>query len=176
MASENKDDILRRRAQKDEIITFFKRLIFMVILIYVIFGVVFGFTSMKNNDMSPKIGPGDLILFYRLEKDFASRDVVVFEKEGLRNTGRIIAKGGDTVEITDNNELLVNGAIVLEDNIFYSTPKYEQGISYPVRLMEDEYFILGDFREGAKDSRYFGPVRSKEIKGKVITVLRRNEL
>ena len=78
--------------------------------------------------------------------------------------------------ITDNNELLVNGAIVLEDNIFYSTPKYEQGISYPVKLMEDEYFILGDFREGAKDSRYFGPIRSKEIKGKVITVLRRNEL
>ena len=161
---------------KAEIITFLKRLIIMAILIYVIFGVVFGITSMKNNDMMPKIGVGDLILYYRLEKNFISKDVVVFEKDGIRYTGRVAAKSGDTVEITDENLLKVNGSIVLEDNIYYSTPKYDGNVLYPITLKENQYFILCDFREGAKDSRYFGAVELDEIKGKVITVIRSNEL
>ena len=43
-------------------------------------------------------------------------------------------------------------------------------------LAENEFFVLCDYREGAKDSRYFGPVSAGEIKGKVITVLRRSGL
>ena len=45
------------------------------------------------------------------------------------------------------------------------------------RLNEnDEVFVLCDYREGAKDSRYFGPVSKSEIKGKVITIVRRSNL
>ena len=43
-------------------------------------------------------------------------------------------------------------------------------------LAEDEFFVLCDYREGARDSRYFGPVSEDEIKGKVITVVRRSGL
>lgn len=50
------------------------------------------------------------------------------------------------------------------------------GIVYPVTLAEDEVFVLCDYREGAKDSRYFGPVSKSEIKGKVITIVRRSNL
>ena len=41
---------------------------------------------------------------------------------------------------------------------------------------KDEFFVLCDYREGARDSRYFGPVSEGEIKGKVITVVRRSGL
>ncbi|MDR3830753.1 MAG: S26 family signal peptidase [Mediterraneibacter sp.] len=43
-------------------------------------------------------------------------------------------------------------------------------------LNSGEYFILGDQRGNAKDSRYFGAVKDKEIKGRVITVLRRSDI
>ena len=89
---------------------------------------------------------------------------------------RIVAREKDKVEITDKNELKINGSIVNEPDIFYKTPAYVDGISYPVKVKKDQYFILCDFREGAKDSRYFGAVNAKDIKGRVITVLRRSNL
>lgn len=116
------------------------------------------------------------MLYYRLENKFHSSDVVVFEKDGIRYTGRIVARGGDSVEITEDAELMVNGSIVIENDIYFKTPKYEDQVSYPLTLGEDQVFILCDFREGAKDSRYFGAVNSDEIKGRVITVLRRSGL
>ena len=120
--------------------------------------------------------PGDLMLFYRLENNFSIRDVVIFEKDGVSYTGRIIAKDGDTVEITNEAEVKVNGSLLAENDIYYSTPMYDNNVSYPVTLRENQYFILCDYREGAKDSRYFGAVEMEEIKGKVITIIRKNEL
>ena len=161
--------------EKREIILFFTRLLMLAVMLAVLFGVIFGMTSAKNQDMSPKICAGDLLLYYRLERKYSDRDVVVFQKEGTLYTGRIVAREKDKVEITDKNELKINGSIVNESDIFYKTPAYVDGISYPVKVKKDQYFILCDFREGAKDSRYFGAVNAKDIKGRVITVLRRSK-
>jgi len=49
-------------------------------------------------------------------------------------------------------------------------------VKYPIKLKEGEYFMMSDMRSGAKDSRLFGPVKKEEIKGKVITILRRSSL
>ena len=72
--------------------------------------------------------------------------------------------------------LVVNDSTVLESNFFYTTPKYEDGPAYPLTLAQDEYFLLCDFGRAPRDSRYFGPVKTSEIKGKVITVIRRSGL
>ena len=159
-----------------EIILFFTRLLMLVILLVILFGVIFGVATEKNQDMSPKICAGDLMLYYRLERAFSDRDVVVFRRDGTLYTGRIVAKEKDKVEITKKNELKINGSIVNENGIYYKTPAYLDGIDYPVTLKKDQYFVLCDFREGAKDSRYFGAISKKEIKGRVITVLRRADL
>lgn len=166
----------RRRllANRREVTSFFGRLILLALLFWILFGVVFGIKPMPNGDMSPRISAGDLMLFYRLDKGLSNSEVVVFKKDGKWYTGRIVARGGDSVEITEDSELKVNGSIVIENDIYYKTPKYEDYVSYPLTLADDEYFILCDYREGAKDSRYFGPVRENEIKGKVITVIRRS--
>ena len=167
---------LRRLASGEEIRSFFFKLIMMVLLLWVLFGVLFGITPMRNNDMSPRISAGDLLLYYRLDENYRTNDVVVFEKDGTEYTGRIVGKGGESVEITEDSRLSINGSIVMENDIFYSTPRYDDSIAYPVSLAEDEYFILCDYREGARDSRYFGAVKRSEIKGKVNTILRRSSL
>lgn len=167
---------LVRLASREEIMAFFSKLIWMVILMAVLFGVLFGITSVKNNDMSPRMSAGDLVLYYRLEQNLRNQDVVVFEKNGASYVGRIVAKGGDTVEITEDSRLKVNSSVVVESDIFYSTPRYGDEVEYPVELKEDQFFILCDYRNGARDSRYFGPVDRDEIRGKVITVVRRSGL
>ena len=113
---------------------------------------------------------------YRLETKFRSDDVVVFDKNGTQYVGRIVAKGGDAVEITEDSQLKINNSTMVETGIFYQTIRYGDQITYPVELKEDEYFILCDYRNGAKDSRYFGAVKQDEIRGKVITVIRRSDL
>jgi len=87
-----------------------------------------------------------------------------------------VAKGGDKVEVTDDSTLKINDSTMIESDIFYSTPKYEDYVEYPLKLQEDEYFILCDYRNGARDSRYFGAVKKNEIEGKVITIIRRSNL
>lgn len=101
---------------------------------------------------------------------------MVFEKDGKQYVGRIVAKGGDSVEVTDDSTLKINNSAVFESDIFYPTPKYGDEVAYPVVLEETQYFILCDYRNGAKDSRYFGAVNQSEIKGKVLAVLRRSSL
>lgn len=166
----------RRCADAEDIASFFTKLIAMVIMLALLFGFAFGITPMENDDMAPRISAGDLLLYYRLADDWVNGDVMVFEKDGKQYVGRIVARGGDTVEVTDQATLVVNGSTVLENDIYYTTPKYDDGPAYPVTLAEDEFFILCDYREGARDSRYFGPVKAEEVKGKVITIIRRSDL
>ena len=166
----------KRLRGKDEITTFVTRLIIMATFLYILFGRIFGLALVDNNDMSPRLSGGDLMLYYRLQNKWYTDDVVVFEKDGTRYTGRIVATGGDTVDIPVEGGLTINDSTVLEPDIFYVTKKYEAGIDFPVTLEKDEFFILCDYREGAKDSRFFGPVKASELKGKVITVMRRTDI
>lgn len=143
-------------------------------LLAVLFGVVFGLCVQPDDTMHPHLKPGDLLLYYRLTRDYAAGEVVVFDKDGTCYTGRIAARGGDTVEVTDAALLVINGSVVAEPDIYESTPRYDSGVTYPLTPADGEYFILCDAREGARDSRAFGPVKQGEIRGKVIAVLRRN--
>lgn len=173
------DVILARRrslANQEEVVSFFTRLVFLMVLLWILFDWVFGLTAMQNDDMLPRISAGDLLLYYRMENTWRADDVIVFEKEERQYVGRIVAVGGDTVEVTEDAQLVINGSYVAESNIYYSTPRYESGVTYPVKLEENQVFVLCDYREGARDSRYFGPVEESEIKGKVITIIRRSEL
>ena len=161
---------------KAEVKYFLIRLGVMMVVFWLLFGVVFGVTAMKDNSMSPKLEAGDLVLYYRLGKKLNDRSVIVFCKEGRQYVGRIVARGGDTVEVAGEDGLYINGYQVLETDIYYRTPVYDGKVDYPVTLKEDEVFVLCDYREGALDSRYFGPVKHSEIKGTVITAVRRSEI
>lgn len=174
---EAKKERKKRRRQIREIRSFFLRLLFMAIFLYALFFVVFGMKPMPNEDMKPRISAGDLLLYYRLEKRYYPNDVVVLEKDGRSYVGRISALPGDEVEIPEAGGLRINGNTVLEADIFYPTEGYETDkVQYPVKLGEGQYFLLCDHRSGAKDSRFYGVVERSELRGKVITILRRSNL
>lgn len=176
MSSAEMNSSMDIRSYREDVIFFFSRLGAVIVLMWLLLGVVFGITPMKNEDMEPQIHAGDLLIYYRLEQDFRVQDVIVFEKDGIQYTGRIVAREGDSVEITDHAELSVNGSVVQENNIYFTTPRYDDQIVYPAELEDDQFFVLCDYREGARDSRYFGAVDKDEIRGKVITAIRRSNL
>lgn len=151
-----------------------------LLIVWIMFFKIIGITHMPNEDMSPRVDAGDLLLFYRLDREPAFQELVVFEKtvddKKQMFVGRVIGAPGDTVDINAANRPAVNNNSISEPMIFYETPKRGDRVSYPLTLGDDEYFILVDGRTEGMDSRYFGPVKKKEILGTVITVIRRSKL
>ena len=161
---------------------FILRVAIFLVAVWLLLFVFVGVVRMPSGDMYPRLDGGDLLLFYRLDKDVQAQDIIVLEKTVPEMEGkqlyvcRVVAVAGDTVEITEDQRLVINGNSVIESNIFYSTPRYEDYTEYPLTLKEGECFVLADHRVGGADSRFFGPVTKDEIDGTVITVVRRNNL
>ncbi len=159
------------------------RLFLLVLILWILLFKVVGITRMPNADMYPRIDAGDIVLFYRLDKNVRAQDIIVISKETPDTNGekhlwiaRVVAVAGDTVEITSDQHLIVNGNKMIESNIFYSTSPYEGYTTYPVTLGEGEFFVLSDSRTNGTDSRVFGPVTKEDFIGTVITILRRSNL
>lgn len=168
------DEKKKKKSPMDPIQLFLLNCLIIVAVIWLMFGFVLGLMQAPNSDMSPNIKTKDLILYYRLSREFHAQDVVVVAKNKTNYIGRIVAVPGDTVDITDAEKLVINGNTMIESNVYTDTPRYEGFLKYPVKLGNDEYFILCDRRTGGEDSRYYGSVTKAEIKGKVITAVRRN--
>ena len=161
---------------------FLVRVAVFLLVLWILFFQIVGITICGSGDMHPRIDNGDMVLYYRLAKDVRYQDVVVIEKklEGAADPKimvlRVIAVAGDTVEFTESDRVVVNGNTLIEPDIFYATPQYEQFSDYPLTLQEGQCFLLADSRNGGVDSRYFGPVSTDDILGTVITIVRRNNL
>ena len=166
----------KRRKGMNDVQWFALQVLIFVIILYVLFAQIIGVTTMPSADMYPRIDSGDLLIYYRLDRDPKSQDIVVYEKNDTKYVGRVIAVQGDTVEITKDNTVIVNGYNMIESNIFYETYPLEGFTKYPVTLSAGQCFILADQRQGSEDSRYFGPVSYSELDGTVITVMRRSNL
>lgn len=157
---------------KDDLIFLFLKIIIFLLLGIMVFRFVFGVFRCNDDMMYPAVKAGDLAVFYRLQKEYQPSNVVVVEKNGEKQIRRVIAMPGDEVDITSEG-LLINGYLQQEAEIFTDISPYVNGIEFPILVGEDEYFVLGDNRINAKDSRIYGTVKKAEIKGVVMTLIRR---
>ena len=130
---------------------------------WLLLGVAFGVGSAPNDDMHPAMEAGDVYVYYRLQKNWRAGDLVCAKKQG------------DSVAITPQGQVMVNGALVLQRDAS-PTPAYEGGPDYPLTLGEGEVFLLCDNRRTGADSRLFGPLSANQRRGKILVILRRSQL
>lgn len=146
-------------------------------LVAAIFTLVLGVTVQHGNDMYPAIRDGDIILYLR-NAEILNTEAVVYEAEGKIRTGRTAACAGTTVGCTADGQLTFDGIfmpISFERGIYQRTYA-AAGERLPVTVEEDKYFILGDKRDEASDSRILGQIEKEKIKGRVIGILRRRQI
>jgi signal peptidase I len=111
-------------------------------------------------------------------KDPKQGDVIVFiypEDRTKDFIKRVIAVGGDTVEVRDKH-VFVNGkevAIPQARNLTkvilprYENPRDNYG---PVTVPKDHLFVMGDNRDFSQDSRFWGFVPVKDVKGEAFLI------
>ena len=132
--------------------------------------------SMKNT-----LKNGDILLLYKLGS-INRLDIIVLdeEKDNEKIIKRVIGLPGETVAIK-KGKIYINDKVIDDENAtglyfkvvdsddWVNEYAYGETSDYDkVTLEDDEYFILGDNRLISKDSRYFGPIKENEIKGKIV--------
>lgn len=157
---------------KKEIIEWTKCILVSVLVALVIKTFIFNSTKVIGSSMYPTLEENDRlfsnkVVYYIGEPE--RRDVVIIKapddpkKDYIK---RVVGVAGDKIEIRDGLVYL-NGEEIKEDYIEEGSFT-ETHIDESWEVPEDHLFVLGDNRApgASKDSRSFGIIESKSVKGK----------
>lgn len=148
----------------------------IALFVVIIFTFFFGIVQVRDNAMDPAVKDGDLVIYYRLDKNYVASDLAVLEKQGKTQVRRVVGIEGDKIDINRDNGLEINGYPQQEDNIYTETLPVVGKTKFPLTVGTEQVFVLGDNRKYAVDSRTYGCVDKSDTKGKVIAVIRRRSL
>lgn len=136
---------------------------------------IFQAYEIPSGSMETTIMTGDMVFAEKISVRFQephAGDIVTFQDPNDEDRiliKRIIATGGQTIDIHDN-KLFIDGVEQYESythglptNVLRSTK-----VSYPYKIPEDSIWVMGDNRTNSQDSRYFGAVPKDTIIGRAL--------
>ena len=160
----------KKKTAKDYALEFLIKIVITALVVAALLVFVIGIHVNHGNSSYPMIKDGDLVITYKLG-EVQNGQEIAYKKDGKIRFGRIVAREGDTVQITDEY-LTVNGYGVVED-VVYPTTAERATISFPYIVPQGAVFVLNDYRPDAGDSRTYGAIPLSDVEGEVVLILRR---
>ena len=148
-------------------------ILFVLCAVYLLIHFVGQRTQVLGSSMEPKLSSEDNLIVDKITYRFHDPeryDIIVFPFRYEDNTfyiKRIIGLPGETVQIDDEGNILINGEVLKEGygrEVIKSPGRaYEE-----IQLGDDEYFVMGDNRNNSTDSRdpSVGNITRDEIIGR----------
>lgn len=123
--------------------------------------------KVNGNSMEPTLKEGEILITSKYFK-YSYGDIIAFYYNGKILIKRVIATGGDVVNIDSNGNVFVNNK-KLEENYVSNIDYGITDITFPIVVNENEVFVLGDNRKVSIDSRNkeIGMISINDIIGKI---------
>lgn len=120
----------------------------------------------NGSSMEPTLHNNELVLINKigLNKEIDRYDIVVVKYENSTIIKRVIGLPYETVEY-------INDTLYIDGEIVNTKVDFEYTKDFKLTAGKNEYIVLGDNRNISKDSRIIGPVKERDIIGKVDLVL-----
>lgn len=147
---------------------------FLLLAVLVIQRFIVQPVEVDGKSMETTLSDGNHLLLEKVSYLFGEPkrfDVIVFQpymkKKEMYYIKRVIGLPGETVQIIDNI-IYINGKPLIENFGKENEIRFDGIAENPIKLSDDEYFVLGDNRNNSKDSRSeaVGPIKRKSILGK----------
>ena len=123
--------------------------------------------NVNGSSMSTTLIDGDIMILNKigLKKGIQRFDIVVVKTEGNYLIKRVIGLPNETLSYKDE-KLYINGKVVEDKYNLNFTGDIE-----PIKIGNNEYFVMGDNRNISKDSRMIGTKKKDRIIGKTNFVI-----
>ena len=120
-----------------------------------------------GGSMAPTLNEGEIIFSVKTN-NIKSGDIVAFYYNNKVLIKRVIAKAGDWVELTEDNEVMVN-EIVIDEPYAIGENLAVTDVAMPYQVPDGRWFVMGDHRDISVDSRstMVGPISHEQVIGKV---------
>jgi signal peptidase I len=177
LSLENIENELKKQKNKDSKLKFAKTSTYYIIVIIAITIIavtkIFNVIQISGNSMENTLYSGDISISTPIF-GYKKGDIIAFYYNNSVLIKRVIATGGDIVNIDDEGNVYVNSER-LEESYVEKLSYGNCDITFPFKVPEKELFVLGDNRESSIDSRMkaIGSVSEDKIIGKIIIVINR---
>ena len=164
---------------KKSVVLYLHDVIYLLTVILIVFLLIFRVIVVSGSSMRSTLVDGDYLLLFGnlLYGDPEYGDIVVISKEsfdgGKPLVKRVIAAQGQIVDIDfDSGIVFVDGQAL--DEPYINTPtNLPEGVSFPLLVEDNCYFVMGDNRNNSRDSRSpeIGQIDRREILGKAFFLM-----
>ena len=161
---------------KKQILAYMRDMVILIAGVLLVFSLCLRVVVVSGPSMNNTLYDGDWLvvvnnLFYREPK---AGDIVVASKDAFEDGNpiikRVIATEGQTVDIDFSEGIVYVDGVALDEPYTLTPTNLSEGVPFPVTVSEGSLFVMGDNRNGSKDSRSYeiGLVDEREILGRAV--------